>query len=183
MFADLSYRQAQPDDAERIGLLHADSWKRNYRGALEDDFLDKRVDQNRIHTWHERLTNTPSAQWTLLAEQDAALLGFICVFGSQDPAWGSLIDNLHVAHAAKGQSIGTWLMMQARNWLNEYHAANGVYLWVVQNNTPARRFYEMLGATDNGAVSLPNPAGGGSAFYSRYSWATPVDIRVSCGKN
>ncbi len=175
----LSYRKAKFSDAEQIGLLHADSWKRHYRGMLEDDFLDHRAASNRIQVWLTRLDNPAANQWVLLAEEDSRLLGFICVYSKDDPTWGSLIDNLHVAHNSQGKGIGTWLMMQARCWLEDHFAGTGVYLWVMQDNPSARRFYEMLGASEQDTVDKPNPAGGGSAFNCRYSWATPGDIIVA----
>jgi hypothetical protein len=36
----LRFRPAGPDDAEKVGMLHADSWRRHYRGAYADSFLD-----------------------------------------------------------------------------------------------------------------------------------------------
>jgi hypothetical protein len=44
------YRQAQPVDAPSIAQLHADSWRRTYRGLFSDDFLDNRADDDRIKT-------------------------------------------------------------------------------------------------------------------------------------
>jgi hypothetical protein len=36
----LRFRAAGSDDAGKIALLHADSWRRNFRGAYADSFLD-----------------------------------------------------------------------------------------------------------------------------------------------
>ena len=43
--AELKYRAAGPDDAPAIATLHADSWRRHYRGAFADAFLDHRDHQ------------------------------------------------------------------------------------------------------------------------------------------
>jgi hypothetical protein len=34
------FRQAGPGDAKTVALLHADSWRRYFRGAYADSFLD-----------------------------------------------------------------------------------------------------------------------------------------------
>jgi hypothetical protein len=38
--ASVSFRAAGQDDAHAIAELHADSWRRHYRGAYSDAFLD-----------------------------------------------------------------------------------------------------------------------------------------------
>lgn len=36
----IRFRLAVPDDAEAVAMLHATSWRRHYRGAYSDAFLD-----------------------------------------------------------------------------------------------------------------------------------------------
>ena len=38
-------------DADDIAALHADSWRRNYRGAYPDSFLDNEVFDDRRDAW------------------------------------------------------------------------------------------------------------------------------------
>jgi hypothetical protein len=45
------FRAARPDDAEKVALLHADSWRRHYRGAYADSFLDSDVVADRRSVW------------------------------------------------------------------------------------------------------------------------------------
>ncbi|HEY0536661.1 MAG TPA: hypothetical protein VGD29_34190 [Actinoplanes sp.] len=88
-------RPARADDAERVALLHADSWRRHYRGAYADSFIDGDVEADRLGVWAGRLA-APGRGATLPAEDDKGLAGFIHVVFDDDPRWGSLIDNLHV---------------------------------------------------------------------------------------
>ena len=37
---DLRFRSAEAGDAAAVAGLHADSWRRHYRGAFSDAFLD-----------------------------------------------------------------------------------------------------------------------------------------------
>jgi hypothetical protein len=82
------FRSAGPQDAERIAMLHADSWRRHYRGAYADAFLDGDVVADRRSVWSARLA-APSGSETILAEQDDRLVGFIHVMFETDPRWGS----------------------------------------------------------------------------------------------
>src|SRR3954468_6152333 len=90
-------RAAGPPDAGRIAELHADSWRRHYRGAYSDSFLDGDVVADRRSVWTGRLA-APAGSETVVAEQDGGLLAFLHVVLDDDPRWGSLIDNLHVTH-------------------------------------------------------------------------------------
>jgi GNAT superfamily N-acetyltransferase len=94
-----------------------------------------------------------------LAVDGANLVGFVCVYGAHDPQWGSLVDNLHVAQVSKRSGIGSSLMRQAGTWLARLYTELGVYLWVLEVNSPARRFYERLGG-QNAGISIMETHGG-----------------------
>jgi len=170
--AIVNFREAGKMDVERIALLHADSWRRTYRGMMPDEFLDGDVLSNRVQVWHERLAACRPDQFVFLAEEDSRLAGFVCAFSNEDPTWGSYIDNLHVSHESRGRKAGAVLMAHAAKWLNDRHPHAGVYLWVMEANGPARRFYERLGASNAGIVDKRDPAGG-SAPSCRYVWKNP----------
>ena len=63
----MNYRIATKSDAERIARLHADSWRRTYRGLLQDEFLDGDVVTNRLAVWNDRLGNERTNQFVLIA--------------------------------------------------------------------------------------------------------------------
>lgn len=68
------YRRAVGADAERIALLHADSWRRTYRGSYRDEFLDGDVVTNRLGVWRCRLANDREDQFVYLAERTPVCL-------------------------------------------------------------------------------------------------------------
>ena len=142
---------------------------------MPDAFLDGDVILNRLQVWHDRLVHNRADQFICLAEDGQSLVGFICAFGNEDDKWGSCIDNLHVAPERKRKGIGTALIKEAADWLKTYYPQNGVYLWVMEANGPARRFYEGLGASNVGVVDLQDPAGG-SAPNCRYVWPNPTKL-------
>ena len=86
--------------------------------------------------------------------------------------WGAYIDNLHVAYDWHRRGVGRALMRSAAEWICGPQAHGGVYLWVMEANSPARRFYERLGAGNEGRVDLEDQ-GGGRAPNCRYVWADP----------
>ena len=172
----MQFRAAEKDDAERIAGLHADSWRRTYRGMMLDEFLDGPVLANRLDEWDRRLSNTPVDRWVCLAMDGSRLVGFICIFGNKDPVWGSCIDNLHVSPDCHRRGIGAVLMGHAAKWLGDAYPGLGVYLWVMSANEQARRFYERLGAKNAGITIKPDP-GGGNAPNCRYVWQDPSVLR------
>lgn len=65
-------RLAKMRDAPSIAALHADSWRRNYRGCYRDDYLDGDVDSERLQVWTERLGAAEGNTRTLVAELEAS---------------------------------------------------------------------------------------------------------------
>ena len=165
----IEYRQAQLRDAEAVALLHARSWRENFRGDFTDAFLDGDLPGERLRVWHDRLDQPPENQFVQVALDGANLVGFVCAYGAHDPQWGSFIDNLHIADAAKRTGIGSSLMRQAGAWLSSQYADLGVYLLVLESNSEARRFYERLGA-QNASVFNTETHGGAVVRSCRYTW-------------
>jgi len=165
----IEYRPAAASDAEAIAELHARSWRENYRGAFLDTFLDGDLPEERLSVWRERLDHPSGNQLVQLAVDGTKLAGFVCAYAAHDPEWGSLVDNLHVAHAFKRNGIGSALMRQAAAWLASVQPDLGVYLLVLEVNASARRFYERLGA-ENAGVTPMEVHGGGVVRSCRYTW-------------
>ena len=169
----MQFRHATLYDAPRIAALHALSWQKTYRGILRDEYLNAEVLRDRLAVWRQRLTKPVEKQWVWLATDGSKLLGFVCVIGDHDPDWGSLIDNLHIHPDVKGRGLGASLMREAAEWMKENCAIQRFYLWVYEDNLPARQFYEKLGGINSSLEVHENP-GGGSANVLRYSWKNLV---------
>src|SRR5256712_9383773 len=90
------FRLAGAADAEAVANLHADSWRRHYRGAYSDAFLDGDVVADRVSEWIGRLSDPLPEACTILAERDGVVVGFAHGILGEDPTWGALLDNLHV---------------------------------------------------------------------------------------
>lgn len=174
----MQYRIAEAADFEAIAALHADSWRRTYRGQYSDEFLDGDLVGERREVWRARLGHPAANQFVQVAVASDRLVGFVCAYGGEDLEWGSLIDNLHVAHDHRGAGIGAVLLRQVGASLSESYASARVYLWVLEANRAARRFYEGLGAVNAEVVEMVN-ASGGTGRSCRYVWPGPAVLRDS----
>jgi ribosomal protein S18 acetylase RimI-like enzyme len=173
---DIRYRRATPEDVDGIAALHADSWRRNYRGALSDAYLDGDVFDDRKQVWGERLSAGDTTTITIVAERDGTVAGFAHTVLDDDLQWGALVDNLHVTHALKGNKVGTRLMSEAARAVIDARPGSGLYLWVLEQNTPAQAFYERRGGERHDRqLGGPYP-GGGQAYKIRYVWPDPAKL-------
>jgi predicted ester cyclase/ribosomal protein S18 acetylase RimI-like enzyme len=138
-------RRATRDDVELVADIHAESWRRAYRGLLSDEYLDERVISDRRSVWSAKLGAADSSSTlVLLASRDGEPAGFVCAILDEDPAWGALLDNLHVLSRWQGQGLGKKLMIEAARWVTSSRPGSPLHLWVIEDNQEARSFYEKL---------------------------------------
>ena len=164
------FRQARAGDVEAIAALHADSWRRNYRGAFSDAFLDGDVTVERRTVWAERLGQQQPDHLTLVAVCDDTVLGFAHTVRDADPTWGALLDNLHVSHQFKRLRIGAQLLKETAGHFVAHQWRPALYLWVLEQNTTAQAFYESQGGRRVERVIAGPFPGGGHAPPFRYAW-------------
>ncbi|HEU5469153.1 MAG TPA: GNAT family N-acetyltransferase [Actinophytocola sp.] len=170
----LRFRTAEPDDADAVAGLHADSWRRHYRGAYTDAFLDEEAPGYLARTWAQRLAAPSPRTYTVLAEQGGQLVGLAHTMLDQDPRWGALIDNLHVRYLLKRQGIGTRLLAMTARAV-EHRSSSGLYLWVLAQNSAAQAFYSARGGIRVERDAVPAPGGdphrlNGKPECLRYAW-------------
>lgn len=141
-----SILHADLDDAPAIAALHIESWRSAYRGLLPDDFLDGPVVEDRVRLWNARMPAPDlHRRLVLKAVADGALVGFVCVLLDEEPAWGALLDNLHVKPELRGLGIGRRLFREARDWVSVAAPGQRMHLTVIEGNLEARRFYDRHG--------------------------------------
>ena len=172
------FRVADPADAVAVAHLHANSWRQHYRGAYSDAFLDGDVVADRLAVWTGRLREPDPRRCTIIAE-DGSLVGFVNTVFDDDPTWGALLDNLHVADGHKRRGIGARLLAITAQAVIERPDATGLYVWVLEQNAEARAFYDARGGTCV-ARHPASPPGGiagrltGSPAKLRYAWREPA---------
>ena len=171
---EATYREATAQDVEAIAALHADSWRRHYRGAYSDAFLDNEVFADRLRVWTDRLHQPDrSNECTIIAERDGAVVGFAHTILNEDPEWGALLDNLHVRQDLKGGGIGTRLVAETARAVLRRTPGSGLFLWVLEGNKAAQGFYQARGGKCAGSKTSDAP-GGGTIFAFRYVWPDPT---------
>ena len=139
-------RPARADDAPRIAAIHCASWRDTYSNVLSPEFLTGPIEQNRSELWAARLAAPDETRQVLVAESPSTgPAAFLSAYCDADAQWGSLIENLHVSPALRGQKIGERLIRSAASALAAKAKAAGVYLWVFEANQAGLRFYRRLG--------------------------------------
>lgn len=169
----VQYREATVADASSIAALHADSWRRHYRGAYPASFFDASLDDDRLAVWSDRLAH-PEGTFTAVAEL-SGLAGFIHVRVDDDEHWGALIDNLHVRHDLQRRGIASALMRRAAAEVARRAPGRGMYLWVLEQNTRAQAFYTAIG----GQLADARPVGPPAFPHTlgiRVFWADPTEV-------
>ena len=180
---ELRFRAAGQGDAQAVAALHADSWQRHYRGAFSDAFLDDEAPGFLLDRWARRLAAPGPRDRTILAELNqgggVTLVGMAHTVLDDDPAWGALLDNLHVGYGLKRQGVGTRLLSLTARAVLAGRPGSGLYLWVLEQNASARAFYDARGGTCVESREVMPPGGdparlNGKPRCLRYTWPDPA---------
>ena len=154
----VQFRSAGPGDAERVALLHADSWRRHYRGAFADSFLDGDIETERRAVWSSRLA-APEVPRPSLPRRVSSWSGSSTWSSTRIRSGASLVDNLHVRHDQRRTGVGRQLLARAGQAVADQANSDAIYLWVLQQNTAAQQFYLAVGATCVETAPVSPPGG------------------------
>ena len=143
----LNLRALTAADAAQVAGVHAESWRSAYRGILPDSYLDRDVDAERLVYWENRLNAPGQGDCGVLALNHETPVGFGFAIANESPAWGHLLDNLHVLSSLRGMGVGRALLLALTEALGREAADNGLHLWVYAANHAACRFCARLGAS------------------------------------
>lgn len=146
-------RPATVDDAAAISRVQACSWQTSYRGILPDEILDTMDPERRI-PMRRALLREPST-FSLVAYDTTFgdVVGF-CNAGParrEGPQVGELYE-IYILDRAKRYGLGRELFDSVVEWCEE-QAMRSLVIWVLENNHPARRFYEAMGGRPGSRVS------------------------------
>jgi len=175
----LTLREGTGGDAAAIARLHAESWRSAYRGMLSDEYLDHRVHHERAALWQRRFSEQAEKPFfVILAETETELAGFACAFPDEHPTYGAYLDNLHVVPQRTGQRIGRRLLTAVAERLLANERRGGLYLWVIEQNIRARRFYSQAGGLEVGRETLSMPDGS-RVMEMRCYWPDPARLLLT----
>lgn len=163
-------RKAQLEDCPAIAQLHVASWKHTYVGQVPADYLAQLSVSTREHGWRKSFGQP--GHMILLAESDSLLQGFVSLGPSRDSdadlKTTGEIYAIYLHPDRKRQGIGTQLWSAAVDALLT-QAFSEFTVWVLDTNTPARRFYERRGCSLDGGEKA-DTIGGKKIAELRYRW-------------
>lgn len=150
------------DDPLKISKVYEESWKYAYRGIIPQDYLD----------------SIPAGRWascvdypdwkTLVCVENGRMVGTSSFCSSrfeQYSDWGEVI-SLYLLPEYMGKGYGERLLETAVTELRKQGYAN-VFLWVLEENSRARHFYERFGFSPTGDF-LETEIGGKALREVRY---------------
>lgn len=142
----VTIRTAAPADAEALTGLHLDCWDDAYAGLVDPAILAGRRSgvHERVERWRRILAGSGT---TLVAEHGTGLVGFVSPGAARDPGVGVAdeVYALYVRATWWGTGVGHALLVAA---LGDRPA----YLWVLEGNDRAIRFYERQGFKRDGGT-------------------------------
>ena len=146
----VTIRLADPADAEPLAVLHLRVWEEAYTGLVPPQVLDERRARplaERTQVWRGRLARPEQDTWVAVAEgrTGAEIVGFAESGRGRDGSGRLELMALYVRARHYGTGLGHRLLVTA---IGDRPA----YLWVLDGNERAVRFYERHGFAFDGAV-------------------------------
>jgi RimJ/RimL family protein N-acetyltransferase len=167
-------REPELADAEELARVHAAAWEAAYDGLMPADFLAglvRDVDR-RVERWRRTISNRVDDRACLLAENadTGEILGFVTVGPPRDegvPDGTGELYAINLAPSAWGTGAGATLFTAGVGWLAERYERG--YLWVVDGNERAQRFYVKHGWAPDGGSKIDDRGNGVELYELRYS--------------
>ncbi len=143
-----SIRPASVVDAAEIARVQTLSWQTSYRGILPDSILDTMDTARRASMRREILLDSEALNLVAYDTTYGDLVGF-CNAGPsrrQGPRVGELYE-IYIVDQAKRYGLGRELFEGTTAWCRSRQMTS-LIIWVLQQNTHARRFYEAMGGRE-----------------------------------
>jgi ribosomal protein S18 acetylase RimI-like enzyme len=181
--AEVGIRFSDTGDVSQVAALHADSWRRHYRGAYSDRYLDGDLDADRLSVWTQRLGRVLADRFTLVAERGGSVVGFAHALLDADATWGALVENLHVSEGLHRRGIGSRLLAGAAQVVIDRRSLSPIYLSVQEQNRAAQQFYLARNGILGDREPVSPPGGDlrnldGTPYKIRVSWPDPTALLI-----
>jgi ribosomal protein S18 acetylase RimI-like enzyme len=146
-------REARLADVEAIARVHVDSWRVAYREIIPVEIIQARTLEQRIEQWLDIVgTASEGHAWVNVAVDGNEVVGFVSsrAAGDTDGAGVGEVAAIYVAPRRWRAGAGSALLKAAGEALRAAGFEEAT-LWVLQDNAPARAFYEREGWAADGA--------------------------------
>jgi ribosomal protein S18 acetylase RimI-like enzyme len=167
-------RSADVSDAAAIARVHVASWRSTYSGLLPDDFLASLDEAAYTERWG-RILAEPTTR-VYVAADGPDVVGFAS--GGRERAGETGYEGelyaIYVLRETQGRGHGRRLVQAVATGLRELDLRDMI-VWVLRDNSGARKFYERLG----GAYVRSQPITIGSTLLQEvsYGWRSLDDLR------
>lgn len=166
----LRVREMTLDDCARVAEIRVRGWQAAYKGLIPQSYLDGLSVAEDAARRRRNLEQGDGGVVNLVAERDGSVVGWACHGPHRDSEVRSGEVELYAIYVhpdVLGQGVGHALLRESAGRC----AAAGherMLLWVLEENTPARRFYERAGFRPDGAEE-PYEAAGVAVPEVRYA--------------
>ncbi|ATW25086.1 GNAT family N-acetyltransferase [Candidatus Formimonas warabiya] len=140
----MEIRKGTLDDVKDISRIHALSWKSAYGGIVPQAYLDELKEDFWVSAFSVWIKDNVLA--VQIITDHGSPVGCVAYGRSRDkslPSWGEIV-SLYLLPAYFGKGYGNRLLKSALSDLKK-SGYQSLYLWVLQDNQRARRFYEKSG--------------------------------------
>jgi len=152
---------AKTDDFNAISRIYALSWKAAYKNIVPQQFLDE-LPENR---WAEVLRNSTYDNFVMLKNGEYIGTSGVCLARDETMSgWGEIM-SIYLLPEYFGKGFGKPLFDNSISALLD-KGYNKIYIWVLEQNIIARKFYEKNGFSL--LDSKPNNIGGKDLMSVRY---------------
>ncbi|MGW3284977.1 N-acetyltransferase family protein [Streptomyces sp. NPDC001002] len=139
-------------DCDPVAEIRVRGWRSAYRGLIPQSYLDAMSVPKDADRQRARLLQGDGTVVNVVAEQDGKVVGWACHGPYRDgevPAGGVELYAIYVDPDHQGTGAGRALLDES---VRRCVAAGDkrMYLWVLEGNAPARRFYERAGFRADG---------------------------------
>ena len=169
-------REAVPTDASAVARAHIRSTRTTYDGIMPVKYLADLSLQDRTTAWVHILTADLPTSMNFVAETDGGeIVGFIGG-GPEREGNNTYLGELYAIylveeHQRKGVGRRLVSALTRRMVSDGFHS---MLVWVLEDNHPARRFYESLGGEQVGRKTVT--IGGTELFEVSYGWTDIADL-------
>lgn len=139
-----------PSDADEMGRVHMAVWREAYAGVMPAGYLAGLSDERASARWLERAGDAGLAEGTLVArDAHGELVGFASAGPPRDADAPCEVElyALNTLRRVHGSGLADELLRLAIG-------DRPTFLWVVEANRRARRFYARHGFAADGATSV-----------------------------
>ena len=139
-------RAAQVQDAPAIAEMHMQSWRDTYRSYFTDEQMKNLDVHGRTLRW-EKAISAGDALILVAVDESGEIVGVVSSLpGTSEEDLPPLrLDVLYTASKTHGSGLG-------KKMVDAAIGEDPAYLWVLEGNPGAQRFYEKLGFRCDGAT-------------------------------